>query len=473
MFYRLKPEYALRGWEKFSCALVRRPDNAVKALSREVFQALLLCDGETELSEERLDKRLSAALSQCEKEGWTERRRTPDPIGADQAYRYYKNRYVDHVFWSVTGRCNFRCRHCFMDAPEGALGELSTKEALALIDEMAACGVLRVNLTGGEPLVRRDFWQLVDRIRSHGMVIGKIYTNGWLLKESVLDELESRGMRPGISMSFDGVGWHDWMRGVEGAEEAALRALALCRDRGLKTDAELCIHRGNQDCLPQTIAALGRAGVTHVKASNVAMTKLWRQNSEGNALTDEEYLEAMIRYIPEYFKAGCPMDLVLANAIVLKRDGSWHVIAEFYDGTESCLDCHLCSNARMSCYVTPEGRLLPCMPMTSSPQQERFPLIREIGLSRGLSDSFYMDFVGRRVRDLLAANAECAACKYRYRCGGGCRATALLYGSHDLMGCDRIMCLLWKKGYAERIRQAAGEAAAKYAAPRAKNAGRT
>ena len=159
--------------------------------------------------------------------------------------------------------------------------------------------------------------------------------------------------------------------------------------------------------------------------------------------------------------------------IVLKRDGSWHVIAEFYDGTESCLDCHLCSNARMSCYVTPEGRLLPCMPMTSSPQQERFPLIREIGLSRGLSDSFYMDFVGRRVRDLLAASAECAACEYRYRCGGGCRATALLYGSHDLMGCDRIMCLLWKKGYAERIRQAAGEAAAKYAAPRAKNAGRT
>ena len=102
---------------------------------------------------------------------------------------------------------------------------------------------------------------------------------------------------------------------------------------------------------------------------------------------------------------------------------------------------------------------------TRGKAQERFPLIREIGLSRGLSDSFYMDFVGRRVRDLLAANAECAACKYRYRCGGGCRATALLYGSHDLMGCDRIMCLLWKKGYAERIRQAAGEAAAKYGLP--------
>ena len=462
MFYRLKPEYALRGWEKFSCALVRRPDNAVKALSREVFQALLLCDGETELSEERLDKRLSAALSQCEKEGWTERRRTPDPIGADQAYRYYKNRYVDHVFWSVTGRCNFRCRHCFMDAPEGALGELSTEEALALIDEMAACGVLRVNLTGGEPLVRRDFWQLVDRIVSYKMTIGMVYTNGWLLNEHVLDEFERRGLKPEFSLSFDGVGWHDWMRGVPGAEDAALRAMRLCKARDFRTNAEMCVHRGNADTLAQTVEVLREAGAHALKTGGVTMTDLWKRNHGGNALSDVEYYNAMLRYIPQYYEAGCPIDIVLGGIIILNRDGSYRIVADRYDGTEKALDCHLCGAVRWSSYITPEGRLLPCIAMTSSQEQYRFPKVQDIGLKQGLSDSYYMRFVDNRVKDLLAVNAECAACEYRLKCGGGCRAGALLGGDHSLMGCDRGMCFLWKEGFAERIRQVAEEAREHY-----------
>ena len=73
-----------------------------------------------------------------------------------------------------------------------------------------------------------------------------------------------------------------------------------------------------------------------------------------------------------------------------------------------------------------------------------------------------MQFANGRVKDLLAANAECASCPYRLKCGGGCRATALLGGSRQLMGCDRTMCLLWKGGYVERIRQTAEKARAAY-----------
>ena len=92
---------------------------------------------------------------------------------------------------------------------------------------MAECGVLQVDITGGEPFVRKDFWQLVDRIRSYGMVIGKDLYKRLLLHEAILDAFEQRGINPAFSISFDGVGWHDWMRGVPGAEEAALRALRL------------------------------------------------------------------------------------------------------------------------------------------------------------------------------------------------------------------------------------------------------
>lgn len=445
-----------------SWALIKRPENFVQFLSQEKFQALLLCDGETDLSEVTLDNILKSTLKECEEEGLIKACKEASPLEADQYYQYFDNRYVDMVFWSVTGKCNFRCRHCFMDAPDGALGELSTEEALELIDQMAACGVLHVDLTGGEPFVRKDIWQLIDRILSYKMVIGKVYTNGWLLNEEVLDEFEKRGIKPAFSISFDGIGWHDWMRGIPGAEEAALRALNLCKERGFVTDVEICIHRGNQDTLPETIQVLRDLGVKHLKTSNVAQTELWQCHSEGKDLTPEEYTEAMIQYIPKYFETGQPINLVLSSVIVLRQNEPYKIVAEPYDGTEKCLDCHMCGATRWACYITPDGRLLPCMPMTASPQQERFPKVQDIGLKQGLSDSYYMEFVNGRVRDLLEANEECGSCPYRLRCGGGCRATALLDGNHELMGCDRTMCMLWKEGYVERIRQTAEDAIAKY-----------
>ena len=462
MFYRLKPDYKLRGWKGMPWVLVKCPENWTRQITQEMFQLLLLCDGETEL-DGLLDAAIQETLQQCKREGLIEPCTSPLPLDKDQYYRFYKNRYVQSIFWSITGRCNYRCRHCFMDAPCGKLGELTTGQAFDLIDQMADCGVLRVDITGGEPFVRRDFWRLVDRILSYNMVVGKIYTNGWLLNEKVLDEFERRGIKPDISISFDGVGWHDWMRGVSGAEEAALRALQLCKERGFVTDVEMCVHRGNKDTLPQTIEALRAVGVKNIKLGNVAQTPLWQCNSQGNALTNQEYVEAMLPYITWYYQEGQPIQhLMLSSIIDLNKNQPYKIIAEHYDGTEKCLDCYMCGAARMACYITPEGRLLPCMPMTSSPKQESFSKIQDIGLKQGLSNSYYMQFVNGRIKDLFEANAECASCPYRLKCGGGCRATALLGGSRQLMGCDRTMCLLWKGGYVERIRQTAEKARAAY-----------
>lgn len=462
VFFRIRPPYVLRGWKGIPWVLVKQPENTTERLSRKEFETLLLCDGETNL-DGQLDDEKEKIIAQYQQQQVIDQYEEPCPLTPEQYYRYFDNRYVDAVFWSITGRCNYRCRHCYMDAPDSMLGELSTEQALDLIDQMAACGVLHVDITGGEPFVRKDFWQLVDRMLAHQIAVGKIYTNGWLLNDKILDAFEQRGLKPHVSISFDGVGWHDWMRGVNGAEQAALQALRLCHERGLVTDVEMCIHRGNLDGLPQTVEALRKVGVTNLKVSNVSMTELWRCHSDGNALDNAAYVEAMLPYINWYYRAGQPMNhLVLSNVIVLDKDKPYRIVAEPYDGTEQCLDCLMCNAARWACYITPDGRLLPCMPMTASPEQERFPKVQDIGLQQGLSDSYYMQFVNGTVKDLLAANAECAACSYRFRCGGGCRATALLEGNHDLMGCDRTMCMLWKGGYVDRIRQIADEAIAQY-----------
>ncbi len=462
MYYKLKPVYILRGWNKMAWTLVQRPRNQVRKLNQKEFQTLLLCDGSTDFESEYISDEIKTVLHQFEAEKIVETCEKVDILMDDQYYHYYDNRFVRSIFWSVTGRCNFRCRHCYMDAPSGSLGELSNGQAIALIDQMAECGVLRVDITGGEPFVRKDFWELVDRILSYKITIGQVYTNGWLINDIVLDEFEKRMLRPEFSISFDGIGCHDWMRGVKGAEEAVVRALELCKKRKFFTDIEMCIHKGNLCMLRESVLQMAKLGVTSMKCGLVAETELWKKNGEGNTLNYRAYVEAMIDYIPHFYEDGMPMNLMLGGVISLYKNSSqYEIVAESYNGTEKYLRHHLCGAVRYSCYITPEGRLLPCMPMTACKEQELFPLVQDIGLKQGLNDGFYMNIVDSRVEDLLAVNTECAACEHKYVCGGGCRASALEQDG-DLMGCDRNYCMLWKEGYIDRIREVTEAAIAKY-----------
>lgn len=464
MYYRMGSGLMLRGWEGRSWVLVRRADHATRTLTREEFDALLLCDGETVIDDELLTPGIRDALDRLLRKNMIRPCDAPDPIDAEQRYRLYRNKYVESAFWSITGRCNYRCRHCFMDAPDAALGELSHEEAIGLIDQMADCGVLRVDITGGEPLVRSDFWQLMDRLAMHHIIVGMVYTNGWLLTERVLDEFERRGMRPEISISFDGVGWHDWMRGIEGAEEAALRALRLCQRRGFPTNVEMCLHKGNAHTLRETVRTLAEIGVPGIKVSNVAATPLWKAHAEGNVMSDQEYYDTMLAYLPHFFEDGMPINLTIASMMRLQKGSTaYRVFADGFSDPEKMLENHLCGAIRNSCYITPEGRLLPCMPMTASDRQNIFPLIRDIGLKNGLSDSFYMQYVNQRVCDLFAKNAQCNACPHKLQCGGGCRAEAFLGKDDDLMGCDYQRCWFYDNGYPQRIHEVADAAIARYA----------
>ncbi|MDO4487938.1 MAG: radical SAM protein [Eubacteriales bacterium] len=452
MYYYLNENFILRGWKGLTCVLIRRPDNARKMLSEDEFSVLMLCDGVTPFDKDELWDRESAILGGLMSKGFVSESTERHPLKEDQVYRLYENRFVESIFWSVTGRCNYKCRHCYMDAPCGAMGEISTEEAFAIIDEAADCGVLKMDLTGGEPFVRRDFFELVDRINSNGISIETIYTNGRMLNGSVLDEFEKRGMKPHFSISFDGKDWHDWLRGVKGAEGYTLDALKLCKERGFTTDIEYTVHKGNIGAIRETVKLLSGYDVTCVRLGMMQNSPLWLKNAEGNEITTREYNDACLSYIPEYFEDGKPVNLYIAGLVSLHKDREeYEVLYERPDSSEN-LECHLCGEVRYSSYITPEGRLLPCMPMTASERQSEFPLIKDIGLKAALSDSEYMRYVDARVKDYLAKNAECAACRFKLRCGGGCRAVALI-NSNDFWGKDTDLCLFWHEGYADKLHE--------------------
>ncbi len=459
MFYRLNDAYALRGWLHLTNALLKRPENVVEPLPGSDFNLLLLCDGctpmeglLTDATRARLDKYVAdGVVSPCE---------TASPIDADQQYRFYRNRFVPGAHWAITGRCNYRCRHCYMDAPSGQYGELSHEDAFGIIDQLSQCGIQQIELTGGEPFIRKDFWEIVDEIRRKKMVIRQVYTNAWLLNDTMLDEFERRGMRPEFSVSFDGIGWHDWMRGVTGAEDAAWRAFVLCKRRGFSVNVEMCLHTGNVSVVRESLKKLGEAGVHAVKIGAIRPTPLWESRGEGRTISNEDYIEAAIDYILHYCEDGKPLDLIWNNVMILNRDGTYRLAPERMNGEQSCESCMLCNAVRNTFHITPEGRLLPCIALTALEDQSMFPRIQDIGLQSLLTSGSYIDFATARIGDLLKVNAECAACEHKYVCGGGCRASALLSGN-GMMGCDPDQCAFFRADYSQRIHQIAQSAGLK------------
>ncbi len=150
------------------------------------------------------------------------------------------------VAWEVTRSCNLACGHCRASALRGPYeGELGTEKCLGLLDEIAAVGKPVIILTGGEPLLRADIYD----IAAYGNGLGLrmvLATNGTFLTESVAKRLIDSGIRR-VSISLDGpdAGSHDAFRGVPGAFEQALAGIEAMKKAGLEFQINTTITQAN------------------------------------------------------------------------------------------------------------------------------------------------------------------------------------------------------------------------------------
>lgn len=455
MYYRLKKQFRLRGWEKLPWALVERPQNRVMFLNRKEFEAVSCCNGYMDTESVFVTPEQKEIMELLAQKGIAEPCELGDDLDPVQEYHFYPNRFIRTAHWSVTGRCNFRCKHCFMSAPEARLGELPHDTCMDIIDQMADCGVQHVSLTGGEPLVRKDFMEIVDRLLEKEIDITTIYSNGKLVTPELLDALEARGICPKFDMSFDGVGWHDWLRGIDGAEKMVTDAFQRCKERGFPTGSELCLHRGNKDTLRESVNRLAGLGVESLKVNPVSSTDLWENYDKDYSLSLDEVLDLYLEYIPHFFEDDMPINLMLGGLFVGRKGSTNYLIpaAKYPKGTDQCLNNAVCGHARNTLYLSPEGRMLPCMSLSSMDVQYQYPLITDIGLRKGLTDSVYMSLIDTRVSAFISHNAECQACEYKYICGAGCRASSMEYGD-DIMGPDRAVCKILKEGYVQKVKEA-------------------
>ncbi|MFO1207384.1 MAG: radical SAM protein, partial [Burkholderiales bacterium] len=138
------------------------------------------------------------------------------------------------VIWNLIRRCNLTCKHCYsVSADHDFPGELSTSEVFSVMDDLKAFRVSVLILSGGEPLLRPDLFDIARRAKAMGFYVG-LSSNGTLIDRDNIDRITDIGFDY-VGISLDGRrDTHDRFRRRAGAFDASMEALKLCRDAGAK-----------------------------------------------------------------------------------------------------------------------------------------------------------------------------------------------------------------------------------------------
>lgn len=165
------------------------------------------------------------------------------------------------VFWETTQACNLACKHCRASAvPLPDPNELSFKEACAMMDGMAALGSPVLVFSGGEPLMRRDIFELMGEARKRGLPYA-LSTNGTLLDEAMADKVAAaRPHRVSISLDGADAATHDGFRQSVGAFQASLDGIRRLRARGIEVQVNTSVTTHNAQVLEAVYELVKREG---------------------------------------------------------------------------------------------------------------------------------------------------------------------------------------------------------------------
>jgi heme d1 biosynthesis radical SAM protein NirJ len=165
------------------------------------------------------------------------------------------------VIWNLIRRCNLTCKHCYsISADIDFPGELDTTQVFKVMDDLRSYGVPVLILSGGEPLLRPDIFEVSRRAREMGFYVG-LSTNGTLIGEHNIERIAEIGYDY-VGISLDGTqATHDRFRQKEGAYDNSLAGIRLCRDYGIKVGMRFSITQNNAGELPLMLKLMEQEGV--------------------------------------------------------------------------------------------------------------------------------------------------------------------------------------------------------------------
>ncbi|MEE8473226.1 MAG: radical SAM protein [Dehalococcoidia bacterium] len=305
------------------------------------------------------------------------------------------------VSWNLTNSCNLRCSHCYLDAGHRRDGELSTQECFRVIDQMASLGTEMLILTGGEPLLRKDIYDIARYASKKDMLV-VMGSNGVLIDQGVAVRLKDSGLQ-GVGISLDSLHphRHDSFRGIEGCWERAVRGIDSCIEAGLQVILQTTATRWNLEEVPQIISFAQDRGAISFNLYYLVCTGRGEEMAD---ITPQQYEESL-SYLVEA--------QALHPGIMVRAKCAPHISRIAHQRGSPLTASAGCPAGTGYLRISPEGQVTPCpyLPLEAGSLREA-----------SLKDIWEGSRVLQELRD-PRLEGRCGACEYGRVCTG-CRARA-------------------------------------------------
>ena len=299
----------------------------------------------------------------------------------------------------LTNACNLRCRHCFASAGRTHTNELTTQEILRLIDDLAKMNVKELCCFGGEPLLRKDVFELCHRGKENGITVSLI-TNGTLIDRHMATKIGEAFDK--VQVSLDGLEHqNDALRG-QGSFAEAVQGIIHLLNCGVEVVVNTVISKYNIDTLVEYVGFLAKIGVPYFHCTNL------QGCGRGSSLRSKtvpltEFASSLIK-VSEKWK-----NKIAVNQIPAIFEFTRH---------EKKLNCGV-ANGNLE--IDSRGNVYPCYQL----MQEDFIAgsIRTQSINEIYTDSPVLQ---RRRSYSVDDDLTCRSCDIRYICGSGCLAKKFL-----------------------------------------------
>jgi len=333
------------------------------------------------------------------------------------------------IFWETTAGCNLRCIHCRrIDVADRLVPEdLSTAESKQLIDQIVAfCNPILV-LSGGEPLIRPDIFEVAEYAVAKGLRVA-LATNGTLIDKHMAQRIVDAGIRR-IAISLDGATaeTHDAFRALPGCFAQALEGIEHLRRQGMSVQINTTVARHNIDELPQILDLARSLGADALHIFLLVPVGCGVEIADEQMISPRQYeevlnwfhdrdqeglLELKATCAPHYFRIVrqrmAADERQAPPGQKRPRIGEAAAASELHAMTKGCLA------GTGVCFISHKGEVFPCgyLPLPAGSVREQ--TLQEIWESSKVFST---------LRDPELLQGKCGRCEFKRICGG-CRARA-------------------------------------------------
>lgn len=428
-FVSLTKWYSLKGsiTEQFLFNLCTREKFVLDA---EQYSFLRLCNGERPLSEilseydsdsQKIALEFLENLQRIEAICFTAKknpREFPDLV---------KDPQLQSIHFELTSRCNMKCLHCYQESYLGQSKDLTFEEIRKLVREMRELQVEKVGISGGEPFMRSDLFEIIKLMEDNEIAISSILTNGLLLAEKIIEKLRKCQGEFSLFVSLDGIGPEAMrLRGFTKAQcksvfERLIRNIQTAVKAGIPIMINTVVTRDNIDTLSQMYDWLKEMGVIGWRIALPKVAGAFRKHQMIFAVPREKVFKEYYKIIKRHLET----EDWRTNTFRLQIEHFFRL--EVFENLQllpsTAFVCDY-EGKRQSCCIKPNGDVTPC------------PLYLDLVVGNVRKQSLKEIWYSKTMQEIknirICYVKECQPCSLNPLCATGCRANAVfLHGSKD------------------------------------------